>query len=242
VGRNTGAAALIVSLLGGTLACLAGCAAVAGLDSIEECTTCLEGGASQDGTVGADVGADATSGGDASSDTSTGDSAPNEVGPGRDAGDAAPQDGAPGDAPGDGSGQGDAPGDAKPVDAQGDSADASGPCNPSTCVGGCCQGIDCVAGTQDNACGLTGGTCQNCVTLGDTCVGGACQAPSPNCPTTCSGCCDTNNACHATKTPQYCPTAEGGVFKAGLPCEDCVAEGYPYCILDIVAYLCSPVP
>ncbi len=236
-------------LLGGALACFAGCAAVTGLDSIQECSTCFEddgGSRSQDGTVGAgaDGRGEATPGGDSTLDASTGDADGNDAGSTRDSAsadapetqpDGAAKDAANLDAPGPGDGSSDA---TPPVDA----ADAGGSCNPTTCIGGCCQGINCVAGTLDNACGKTGGACLNCTSLGDTCVGGACQAPSSNCPTTCSGCCDTNNACHATYSAKYCPTSDGGTFKTGLGCEDCVAEGYPFCIQDFVVWICSPIP
>jgi hypothetical protein len=229
---------LVGSLLGGALACLAGCAAVTGLDSIQECSTCFDdGGRTQDGTVGADVAGDATPGTDSSPDSSPDTSVDHADA----AQDAANLD-APADAPTDGPGLGDGSSDAPPPDAHGDAAEAGNSCNPTTCLGGCCQGVNCIAGTMDTACGQTGGACLNCATLGDTCIGGACQAPSSNCPTTCSGCCDTNNACHATYTAKYCPTSDGGTFKAGLGCEDCVAEGYPFCIQDFVVYVCSPIP
>ncbi len=222
-------------LLGGVLAGLAGCAVVTGLDSIQECATCLEGGGSQDGTVGADVGGDTLSGGESPSDTSNGDVPVDGGGGDVSSGDARQgQDATQQDAP---------PGDATPADAQPEAAEAAGPCNPSSCMGGCCQGVDCVAGNLDDQCGLTGGTCLDCTSLGDTCVGGACQAPSSNCPTTCSGCCDTNNACQVTPSATYCPEPnEAGVFQAGSPCEDCLSQGYPYCIHDIVVWICSPIP
>ena len=221
---NPGAAAVGL-LLGGVLAGLAGCAQVTGLDSIQECASCLEGDGSQDGTMGADAGGDGLPGGDVSTGDAAADVGAPDVSIDRQTQDAAQQD-----AP--------AEGDAPTGDAPSEAAEAAGPCNPSTCVGGCCQGIDCVGGTADDACGSTGGACQDCTSLGDTCVGGACQAPSPNCPTTCAGCCDTSNACHVTPSAQYCPEPnEAGVFQAGYPCEDCVSQGYPYCLHDIVVWI-----
>jgi hypothetical protein len=50
-------------------------------------------------------------------------------------------------------------------------------------------------------------------------------------------------ACHATPSPQFCPTNGGGnPFQPGGPCEDCLSEGYAFCLLDIIAYICSPIP
>ena len=236
--------------MAGALACLVSCASISGLDSIQECDDCLDdAGRTQDGTVGADAGGDASSAGEAAPDTSTAETSPADTGSGADTGradapqdatDGAAQDATDAGATTDSGDSGDGSSDAGP-DTGADASEA-GPCNPSTCLGGCCQGVNCIAGTADNACGQTGGACLNCTALGDTCVGGACQAPSSNCPNTCSGCCDTNGACHATASAQYCPTSDGGTFKAGLGCENCVAEGYPFCIKDFVVYVCSPIP
>lgn len=172
-----------------------------------------------DGNAAQDTGPDVTqeaAGDDGSQEASTGTDAPADV---------APADSSDGDAGNDGGG-----------------TDGGGTCNAQSCIGGCCQGNDCVTGTMDNACGTTGGACQDCTALGDTCVSGACQAPSSNCSTTCAGCCDANDACHATSSAQYCFTNGGNPFQAGGPCEDCKAEGFNYCVLDIFAYICSPIP
>jgi hypothetical protein len=116
-------------------------------------------------------------------------------------------------------------------------------CNAQNCASGCCQGNNCVAGTSNSACGLTGAVCADCTTIPSaTCVSGVCEAPSSNCSSTCAGCCDSNNVCHATSSAQYCFTNGGNPFTPGSACEDCVSEGDLFCIQVIIAYACSPIP
>ncbi len=113
-------------------------------------------------------------------------------------------------------------------------------CNPSNCASGCCQGNNCIGGTANNACGLTGAVCADCTQIPNgTCVSGLCEAPSSNCSSTCSGCCDSSNVCHATSSPQACFTNGGNPFTPGSACEDCTAEGDLLCIKVVIAYTCA---
>jgi hypothetical protein len=52
------------------------------------------------------------------------------------------------------------------------------------CKSGCCNGSgECLAGTDDEACGSAGATCQICSPAGQTCQSQACQAPPAATPT-----------------------------------------------------------
>jgi hypothetical protein len=100
-----------------------------------------------------------------------------------------------------------------------------------------------VGGTANTACGLTGAVCSDCTQIPSaTCVSGLCEAPSSNCPSTCAGCCDTNNVCHASSSAQYCFTNGGNPFAPGSACEDCVAESDLFCLHILNDYACSPIP
>ena len=63
---------------------------------------------------------------------------------------------------------------------------------------------------------------------------------NPDCPTTCSGCCDVNNVCYTTHTDTECPE-NNSPGMTGQPCVDCTAMVPPFhCILDIIEYVCFP--
>jgi hypothetical protein len=115
-------------------------------------------------------------------------------------------------------------------------------CNPQNCTSGCCQGDSCVAGAANNACGLTGAVCADCTQIPSaTCVSGLCEAPSSNCSSTCSGCCDANNVCHATSSLQYCFTngGNGPPFQSGTACEDCASENDLLCLVAFGVGVCA---
>jgi hypothetical protein len=61
---------------------------------------------------------------------------------------------------------------------------------------------------------------------------------NPSCPTTCSGCCDTNSVCYTTHTDTECPE-NNSPGMTGQPCVDCTQMGF-HCILDIIEYVCFP--
>jgi hypothetical protein len=146
----------------------------------------------------------------------------------------------------------------------GDDTGGGGTC-AQTCSG-CCTGTVCVTTTSDNQCGKLGSPCQNCAASGLACVAAAClpaeggttesgapdsaspetgtadSAPdgNPDCPTTCSGCCDANNVCWTTHTDTDCPE-NNSPGMTGQPCVDCTQMGPNFkCILDIIEYVCFP--
>ncbi|MBK7586460.1 MAG: hypothetical protein IPI67_40515 [Myxococcales bacterium] len=91
------------------------------------------------------------------------------------------------------------------------------PCGPANC-GGCCdaKGV-CRNGGESDACGVSGGKCDDCLTQGQGCVGGACQGAPPTCgPGTCGGCCDTAGKCVAGTNNLSCGAG-------GKACEACVS-------------------
>jgi hypothetical protein len=53
------------------------------------------------------------------------------------------------------------------------------PCDQNSCPNGCCAGNICAQGTQDIACGTTGGVCVDCTTTGTTCLVGRCAGGFP---------------------------------------------------------------
>ncbi len=61
-------------------------------------------------------------------------------------------------------------------------------CTAGNCMT-CCSGNQCVAGTEDHACGGNGHPCQDCTAFGATCVNQTCVVTTPCNAKTCSGCC-----------------------------------------------------
>ena len=92
-------------------------------------------------------------------------------------------------------------------------------CGPTTCPNGCCSGNVCVVGTQDNACGPTGGgQCDDCSAKNEVCQGRQCREKCG--PANCSGCC-RNNTCVGG-------TADNACGIDGATCTNCSAAG-SYC-------------
>lgn len=90
-------------------------------------------------------------------------------------------------------------------------------CGPATCPNGCCQGNVCVTGTQDTACGPTGGkACQNCAAFGQSCVNRTCQSKCG--PENCNGCCNAAGNCVSGISSGAC-----GQF--GETCDNCASRG-----------------
>lgn len=90
-------------------------------------------------------------------------------------------------------------------------------CGPATCPNGCCSGNTCVVGTQDNACGLTGGgVCQDCTATSQVCEGRQCRdrCSAANC----SGCCQANNRCATGIANNACGSG-------GAACANCAQSG-----------------
>jgi hypothetical protein len=146
------------------------------------------------------------------------------------------------------------------VDSSSGSDTGGGTC-AQTCSG-CCTGTTCVTTTSNNQCGTLGSPCQNCAASGLLCIdngclpaeggtteGGAQDAAAdvgepdgnPNCPTTCSGCCDSNDVCWTTHTDTHCPD-QNSPGMTGQPCDDCTTmpAGFRHCFLDIIEYVCGP--
>jgi hypothetical protein len=107
---------------------------------------------------------------------------------------------------------------------------AGNACNPNThlcqtacannlpCNGGCCDGMSCVAGTDNAKCGATGGACAACADGTPTCTNGACTA-------TCvvkgqqGGVCGNGFCCNAMN--QCTAIGNGACALAGEACVDC---------------------
>lgn len=90
-------------------------------------------------------------------------------------------------------------------------------CGPTTCPNGCCDGNTCVVGTQDGACGPTGGAqCADCTLTGQVCQGRQCRDRCG--PANCGGCCQANNNCAVGIESDACGDL-------GLACADCTAQG-----------------
>ncbi len=116
-----------------------------------------------------------------------------------------------------------------------------GACSPSTCPSGCCDPSGtCRDGTELNACGFGGGTCNDCQQEGfDFCDSQvkACAKIQPTCDvTTCgSGCCTTFNgqpACVSGASSLACGNS-------GAACVDCTQNGQ---VCDPSAKSCVNAP
>jgi hypothetical protein len=91
---------------------------------------------------------------------------------------------------------------------------------------GCCDANNfCFTGAANNACGIFGGTCNDCTTTGATCIGGFCALPDgavedPNCADDCTtGCCDALGICQTgASTDMMCG-------QNGVTCTDCTTNG-----------------
>jgi hypothetical protein len=57
----------------------------------------------------------------------------------------------------------------------GKTCDTTGACRSGVCCLGCWSGSACRSGAEDAYCGMNGGLCSNCATLGKTCVVNTCQ-------------------------------------------------------------------
>jgi hypothetical protein len=92
------------------------------------------------------------------------------------------------------------------------------PCDATTCSGCCDANGQCRAGSEADACGVSGVACINCVAQKLGCVAGSCQGAPPVCgPGNCSGCCMANGQC--------IPGTDDGACGAGG--QDCQACAYP---------------
>jgi hypothetical protein len=91
-------------------------------------------------------------------------------------------------------------------------------CGPATCPNGCCSGNTCVVGTQDNACGATGGgACTDCSASNQICQGRQCVTKCG--PGNCAGCCRTNNTCDVAGI------SNSSCGENGAACANCSASG-----------------
>lgn len=103
-------------------------------------------------------------------------------------------------------------------------------CGPATCPNGCCSGDTCVVGTQDNACGATGGgACQDCTTTSQVCQGRQCRDKCSA--ANCSGCCQANNSCAIGIANNACGSG-------GVACSNC-AQGGSFCNGLVVPRRCN---
>ncbi|MDB4943138.1 MAG: hypothetical protein JWP97_2672 [Labilithrix sp.] len=99
-------------------------------------------------------------------------------------------------------------------------------CGPANC-GGCCNGTQCVVGTDASACGKQGAACTNCGATGKVCIGDGlpgertCQAPPACSPATCAGCC-VGDACVIATTRAACGKG-GEACKVCGPSDSCNA-------------------
>lgn len=84
-------------------------------------------------------------------------------------------------------------------------------CGPGSCPG-CCDGTQCLGGSDNWACGTGGVPCQDCSAAGGTCSGGSCSAAGCG-PGSCNGCCDGNTCLPGTSK------AACGV--GGATCKSC---------------------
>jgi hypothetical protein len=90
-------------------------------------------------------------------------------------------------------------------------------CGPATCPNGCCSGNTCVTGTQDNACGATGGgACTDCSATNQVCQGRQCREKCS--PANCAGCCQNDNLCATGIANNTCGSG-------GVACTNCSAAG-----------------
>lgn len=91
-------------------------------------------------------------------------------------------------------------------------------CGPTTCPNGCCSGNTCVVGTQDNACGPTGGAaCTDCAASNRLCQNRQCVEKCG--PSSCGGCCRANNSCNVSGTDN------AACGQGGAACSNCSASG-----------------
>ncbi len=120
-------------------------------------------------------------------------------------------------------------------DASGGSGNAPAVCDPTTCASGCCANRTCAGGTDDTACGQTGGNCTDCTATNQVCSFGSCIAGNETSPApTDTG---TGSSPPSGMTPPRNPvpsTSCGGsmctnaCFPLGLPC--CTSAGACGCI------------
>ncbi len=90
-------------------------------------------------------------------------------------------------------------------------------CSPDDCDG-CCDGDDCVAGTDVAACGRGGGQCGECPD-GATCDSGVCDLP---CEDSCGGCCEGDTCIELDDQDADGCGADGGACQgcsAGFECD-----------------------
>ncbi|MBX3213136.1 MAG: hypothetical protein KF850_13965 [Labilithrix sp.] len=91
-------------------------------------------------------------------------------------------------------------------------------CGPATCPNGCCSGNTCVAGTQDNACGATGGgACTDCSASSQVCQNRQCAVPCG--PANCAGCCRADNTCDVLGN------SASSCGQGGVACASCSSSG-----------------
>ena len=104
-------------------------------------------------------------------------------------------------------------------------------CGPATCPNGCCSGNTCVVGTQDNACGPTGGgACADCSASNQVCQGRQCVTRCG--PANCAGCCRSNNTCDPLGLNN------NSCGQGGTACSNCNATG-SFCNGLVVPRRCS---
>ncbi len=103
-------------------------------------------------------------------------------------------------------------------------------CGPLTCPNGCCSGNTCVVGTQDNACGATGGgACLDCTSTNQICQNRQCRDKCG--PANCSGCCQANNTCATGIANNACGSG-------GIACSNCNV-GNSFCNGLVVPRRCN---
>ncbi|MCE7894807.1 MAG: hypothetical protein DYH12_34745 [Sorangiineae bacterium PRO1] len=90
-------------------------------------------------------------------------------------------------------------------------------CGPANCSGCCDAKGACRNGAESDACGKSGGVCDDCLAKGQGCSAGVCQGAPPICgPGNCGGCCDANGKCVTGVTDSACGAG-------GKKCEACAS-------------------
>lgn len=124
-----------------------------------------------------------------------------------------------------------------------------GTCETNGCTG-CCDGVQCLPGTLDAACGGSGGECANCTGQGTTCntSTNTCASCTPNCAGKCAGASDgcgsacPTNQCNGCCNGSSCEvgTAHAVCGASGNACANCTASGSTCSSGTCVGGTCTP--
>jgi hypothetical protein len=96
-------------------------------------------------------------------------------------------------------------------------------CDPATC-NGCCEGNECLAGTDPNECGLNGEACLHCESSNLACSPQRTCAQPPCGTQTCTGCC-FGDECMSGTAPTACGLGGAACANCLATNDQCVAEG-----------------